>query len=511
MTLKPADLARIGADQAITNYVQIEKGAKENPLTTIRVAGRARSRDIGRAHADAEGILRTYSAQPMTLDEMLARFVYLADGGLVCDLKMPSLAMTIANFRELTRTSVEWRRTTEMDGARKRTEQSTRLVIADAWRDSEDRKIAVSRTFNPAQGAIALNPSGQDCVNLWRGHLHYVPPTDWQERVRPFIEHIHYLVPIEPEREWFLDWMAHIVQAPGVLPHTHVLMIAEEVEGIGRNWVAGVLARVLRGYAALSVPLIDVMESGFNDELANKLLAVVDELHEGGSNQWKYAQKLKTELTREQRIVNPKYGRKYVEFNCCRFLMFSNHVAALPLSESDRRLVVIANPTSPMSPTYYAKLYHLHDDETFISSVRHWLAQRNIVRFLPGNRPLLTKMRDAVIDASTDDAARELRELVKTHDGDLILARKLKYQIDLANSDDETILTRDVERPSSPVAPHIYRRLLAAAGVRRHRNKVRIIPGGPQEKVAILRNAPRWMDATTDELRAELLRSREPH
>ena len=45
-------------------------------------------------------------------------------------------------------------------------------------------------------------------------------PEDWQERVKPFLEHVEFLVPIEEERERFLQWLAHIVQVPEVLPHT---------------------------------------------------------------------------------------------------------------------------------------------------------------------------------------------------------------------------------------------------------------------------------------------------
>jgi hypothetical protein len=69
-------------------------------------------------------------------------------------------------------------------------------------------------------------------------------------------------------------------------------------------------------------------------------------------------------LTTEHRGINPKYGRQHVEFNCARWLMFSQHHDALPLEHSDRRVIVIDNPTERGRPEYYKRLYALLDSPT---------------------------------------------------------------------------------------------------------------------------------------------------
>jgi primase-polymerase (primpol)-like protein len=74
-------------------------------------------------------------------------------------------------------------------------------------------------------------------------------PEDWQERVTPFLEHVEFLVPNEGERERFLQWLAHIVRVPEVLPHTSYLMITPKT-GVGRNLLASIRFCCGRNFAA---------------------------------------------------------------------------------------------------------------------------------------------------------------------------------------------------------------------------------------------------------------------
>jgi hypothetical protein len=94
--------------------------------------------------------------------------------------------------------------------------------------------------------------------------------------------------------------------------------------GTGRNWISSVMARVLRGHCAAAFDLVGALRSGFNGELSSKLLAVVDEIREGArADQWEHSESLKQMITAERRTINHKYGLQVVEYNCCRFLLFS--------------------------------------------------------------------------------------------------------------------------------------------------------------------------------------------
>jgi primase-polymerase (primpol)-like protein len=117
--------------------------------------------------------------------------------------------------------------------------------------------------------------------NTWAG-LSPPPkiPKDWKKRAKPFVDHVAFLVPVKSERERFLQWLAHIIQRPEVLPHTYFLMTAKKT-GIGRNLLSSMIVRVLRGHVAAGVALPELLDGGFTGRLSRKLLAIVDEAREG--------------------------------------------------------------------------------------------------------------------------------------------------------------------------------------------------------------------------------------
>jgi hypothetical protein len=199
--------------------------------------------------------------------------------------------------------------------------------VSRLWTASPRRKTAVCRTFK-AGGPLMLNdPQGRRALNSWKPFDRTTTVND-TTAAGLFLDHITYLFGADAGR--FLDWLAHIEQNPGELPHTSWLHIAKNF-GMGRNWLASVLTRVWAGSVAANLDLVGVMSSGFNGQLSRKVLAIVDEIREGGrDSQWEHSEKLKSIITEEHRLVNPKYGRQSVEFNACRWLMFSQHLSAIP-------------------------------------------------------------------------------------------------------------------------------------------------------------------------------------
>jgi hypothetical protein len=62
-----------------------------------------------------------------------------------------------------------------------------------------------------------------------------------------------------------------------VLPHTHYLMVTPQT-GIGRNWLASLLARVWSGATRLGFDLVGYDELRVQRPLSRRLLVIVDEL-----------------------------------------------------------------------------------------------------------------------------------------------------------------------------------------------------------------------------------------
>ena len=161
-----------------------------------------------------------------------------------------------------------------------------------------------------------------------------------------------------------------------------------------------------RGNVAASFDLVGALRSGFNGELSSKLLAIVDEIREGArADAWEHSETLKKLITEERRTVNFKYGAQTVEFNSCRFLLFSNSPAAIPLGSSDRRFEVSIFEGDPKPEAYYARLYGLLDHGGFANDIAFFLGQRDIAAFNPGGRARLSKGKERIIEATQSEGS----------------------------------------------------------------------------------------------------------
>ena len=278
-------------------------------------------------------------------------------------------------------------------------------------------------------------------VNMWRG---LVRPR-WADYYRDnealrvdaitaWRAHLEYLIPYEVERVRFEKWLAHMLQRPEVLPHTAYLMYTPEV-GTGRNWLSSVLVRVLRGYVAAGVDIQEVLDGSFNGRLSQKLLAIVDEAKAGMQDAKRYArsERLKTLVNQSSREINVKHGLQTVEHNCMRWLFFSNHADALPFDNNDRRIVVIANPTTrhPNGATYYAGLYGLLDNDAFISAVwAHLMYGVDVSDFNPGEHAPMNAAKRAALIEMQSEGEKAVKEFAARSPGDFATNRQLRNWID---------------------------------------------------------------------------------
>jgi hypothetical protein len=416
-----------------------------------------------------------------TLSQMIAEAIFISDGSQVAlPEDDPRQAWSFSDFERLTAASVH------------RTGQKGRPIsAANAWLRDPQRQTVHGRTFKAGGKLFCQSPDDVPSINTWREPPRVVPPSDWKQRVKPFLDHVEFLVPDQMARKFLLDWLAHIEQRPGVLPHVHVLMVAER-QGIGRNWLASILARVWAGAVALDVDLPALLDGGFTGRLSRKILVVVNEIAEGGGvNAYRQADRLKSLLTDETRSINPKYGRQYEEWNAARWLMFSNRLNALPLDHFDRRVYVVENPSTPKPAKYYADIYNTAADPLFIASIREWLRTRDIRNFNPGQIAPMTSAKMKVIEASMSEPELRMRDLVAQHPVDVIASDRLCLQLwDLPS------------KTSYAALQHIATRV----GAVRYSKRVWLSHRGHQQNVWILRNAERWLAADSAVIAAEVSR-----
>ncbi len=476
--------ARQAAMDAIEK-ARIESGGREAFEQARRKYQREENARIG------EGEHRIPKAEVVTLQQALTRFVFLADGSRVADMFNPHFDLAFTDWAGTYAASFEVVPQPEKflpDGSKKPAPDK-KVPVASLWKASPDRKTVICRTFKAGGEMVLLDPPGRLALNLWKPFDRSLEVADAEAAgVGLFVGHVEFLFGKDAGR--FLDWLAHIEQCPGELPHTAWLHIAKNF-GMGRNWLASVLARVWSGAVAANLDLVAMLGSGFNGRLSRKVLAVVDEIREGGrESQWAHSEKLKSTINEETRTINPKFGRESVEYNSCRWLMFSNHTSAIPLESGDRRIEVVSTDAAPKGVAYYEQLYAALGNPQFIAAVAKFLGGRDISHFKPGAHAVLTEAKKAATQASQTPAGMYCEMLMNFWPSDLITSSEL-YQV-LAGDD---FTGRGCLTPG-------HRRVLEDHSIEALSKPVKI--RGRAARVVILRNAQRWKQATGDEIRAEL-------
>jgi len=460
----PQLLDRLGL---MSEFKQIEATAEFDPVDI----GELKAESVAIGEGDP-GLPRDAVARYniVSLEDMLARFAFTEHVGYVVDVARPKLTMSLATFKAATSALVLPHPVT-----------GDPMPMSKAWLESPQRKTVVTTTFYPGQPEFCWaveEGAGYDAVNIWRPVAHVAPP-GWQSRVAPFLDHLAYLVPVDAERERLLDWLAHVEQKPADRPHSHYLMVAT-TQGIGRSYLGSALARVWPGYTALNFDLVRMLNSGFSGRLSAKLFAVVDEIAEGGKggDRWAHAETMKSLLSSETIEINVKYGAQRVERNCLRFLMFSNHLSAIPLDATDRRWHVIRNPSVAKSPAYYTELYGRLRDPDYIAALREMLRRRDLARYNPHALPLLNAAKSELIEAGLSAAEQRYVELVEEHPTDVIDGGTLMLEMFGP--------TNDHRQHTS----HFNQILERHGGVKLGR--VRIGEGKPRQRLYALRNAEKW-------------------
>ena len=435
---------------------------------------------------DANASIQKLSIDPlptvMSQDEMLRQLVFVQDGSQVCALDNPRLALPLSDARNTFAASV----TASADGKKMR-------PAINGWLADPSRLTVARRTFMPGEDVFCVGPEGHPSINTWRD-FERAPVGNSGLAVGVFLEHVAYLIADETERGVFLDWLAHIEQQPGVLPHFGWLMIARHT-GTGRNWLASVLARVWRGHVAPNVDLASLLESQFNGQLSEAMLAMVDEIQEGGEAGYRHINRLKSLLNAETRAINPKYGRTVLEKNVCRWLVFSNHENAIPMADNDRRWRVVVHNEPPRPAADYERLYQALADPAFIAAIAHWLRVRDISAFKPGERPPMSAAKSVAVDASKSAVRRAADQLVEDWGSDLITAGEaLRY----------------LEEQCGKVFSNAARHALTDAGAQVLRDSSGagrpISIGSKRHRAWTLRNHAKWEGVDADGIRKEILR-----
>lgn len=153
--------------------------------------------------------------------------------------------------------------------------------------------------------------------------------------VTPFINFMEYLFPRPEECREMLKWCATLIARPEVKMGYGVLLVSEQ-QGMGKTTLGSHVLAPLVGMPNVSWPSeIDIVQSQFNDWIAEKRLIIINEIYSGHS--WRAYNNLKSYITDKDLRVNVKFQKPYVIENWAHFFACSNSLRALKMDEHDRR------------------------------------------------------------------------------------------------------------------------------------------------------------------------------
>jgi hypothetical protein len=468
--------------KAIFTKAQIRGWTNPKSKEGLRQEQRELNRKIG------EGSLVTATNEILTVKEMLDRFVYNMKGQMVSDRKFPQHALKLADARVAYAASRSQVQIKNGDSVRTKEVDCLEQFIKHV-----KRPTTIDRTFVAGADVIISNEEGVPCFNTFKPFARQkAKELGDASLAQPFVDHISWL--FGDRADHFLDWLAHIEQQPGVLPQTAWLHIASNT-GLGRNWISSVLVRVWPGYVASNFDLVGSLSSSFNGPLSHKLLAQVDELNEAhhAQSKWSFSERLKSMLNCEYREINNKYGAQVREKNACRFLMFSNHISAIPLEETDRRIEVVICDSKPQDEGYYRKLYSQLHDEKFIASVAKFLMERDISAFNPGATALATEHKQSATAISKSEADEAIEYLVEHWPHEVIPT---------------TLITQYLPFTHESVLKHVRTRAGISPYISPGKTKCDPIRVDEQvSRLAVIRNSDLWSRASLVDVKAEARKS----
>lgn len=274
------------------------------------------------------------------------------------------------------------------------------ILPEHGWRDMRAHKAVVRLD------EVGFDPGGTDpriLCNLYGGW-----PTEPAEGdCSKILELLRYLCSNEVDSEavyqWVLRWLAYPIHHPGAKMQT--ALVFHGPQGTGKNLFFESIMAIYGEYGRI----VDqaAIEDKFNDWASRKLFLIADEVV-ARTELFHVKNKLKSFVTGEWIRINPKNVAAHDEKNHVNLVFLSNEATPLVLEHDDRRYMVIHTPDKLPAEFYGAVRTEL--DNGGIAALHYYLKTVDLTQFEVHTKPLRTKAKIQLIEASLDSVSSFLRE-----------------------------------------------------------------------------------------------------
>lgn len=280
---------------------------------------------------------------------------------------------------------------------------------------------AVSEVYDPrwAGSEPIFSKDGVNYLNTYRATYPEPDASKSEEAGKIFITHMKKLIAEEEYWTILIDFLAFLVQHPGV--KIRWTIVIQSVQGAGKGLVGKIMEAVL-GKGNVKPVSNNIVSSIWNDWATGSQLIIIEELHSSGQVRKALADGIKEALTNDDLPINKRNTSAYVVENTTNFLCFTNEQSALAIDPGERRYMVIKSPICEKSQAdalqasgWFVELARLKEE--LAPGFRHFLLNWKISKEFNanGNAPA-TKYTTEMVEDSEPAGITAIKNLIDDED-----------------------------------------------------------------------------------------------
>ena len=240
------------------------------------------------------------------------------------------------------------------------------------------------------------------------------------KKIQPWLNHIaENICDDDPDvYRYMINWIAFIVQKPGVKTTVAPMIIGDHGTGKG-DFFLDILGKLFGRYALPNVTKIEDITGRFNGILENMVFIGCNEMHDDSNSKKLNGDSLKSLITEydiiyERKCINHKKGKFYGNL-----IFFSNHAIPIDFRDMKRRILVMeANYKIAENLEYFGKLREVIDDPMFMPNLFTYFAEHvNLTNFQPRDIPQ-TEVMTSRMKSQTPAWQQFFEQEIERFDGD---------------------------------------------------------------------------------------------
>jgi hypothetical protein len=252
--------------------------------------------------------------------------------------------------------------------------------FVDVWLSDPNQKTYNKIVFDPSFKSI-------NSFNYFSGFNY----TEGEQAPlnNPFLNLLKRLCNDKKTYEYFVDWIAHIIQRPFKKTNIAIILYSS-VKGVGKNCLVDGISKLLKGYSA-HVETIDDITKNFNSHLVNKLFIYGDEIKASSKC---ISDKLKQVITRPTQNMEKK-GKDAIEIeDYTNWLFTTNNRDAFKVEQGDRRLFFVECLNEKLSKEQSTEYYSFIEDENEMNKLFNYFKNHTIIHNIGIGSPPASRMKN---------------------------------------------------------------------------------------------------------------------